>query len=216
MSTPASRSGLRPMPFGSLVSKVPSDHYRFDLVEKVELANGHAVTVRPILPLDAAKFQGFVKRLSPASRNFRFLSGLRELSEDVLERLTRIDYRTHMALVAEIVRDGSAILIAEARYVVDTDSKSAELAVAVADDWHGLGLAKSLLCRLHDIATVAGVRRLTGETLMSNQRILELARKSGYSIRCHPASACLARLEKTLVATEHQTTSQGADRLRVN
>ena len=82
MSTPASRSGLRPMPFGSLVSKVPSDHYRFDLVEQVELANGHAVTVRPILPLDAAKFQAFVKRLSPASRNFRFLSGLRELPRD--------------------------------------------------------------------------------------------------------------------------------------
>jgi GNAT superfamily N-acetyltransferase len=44
---------------------------------------------------------------------------------------------------------GSQTVVGEARYILSTDDAgSAEFAVAVADDWQGLGLARALLARL--------------------------------------------------------------------
>ena len=180
ISTHASRPALRPV--GCLADLLPSHRYPLDLVEAFEAANGQRVMVRPILPLDAAKFQAFVRNLSDASRSNRFLNGLGELPAYMLKRMTQIDYRTHMALVAEVVNDGQPVIIAEARYACEPKSDSAELAAAVADDWQGHGLAKVLLRRLTRHAAAAGLRRLTGETWASNARVLHLAREAGFSI----------------------------------
>ena len=180
ISTHASRLG--PGPVGCLADLLPSQSYPLDLVEAVEAANGQRVTVRPILPLDAAKFQAFVRNLSDASRSNRFLHGLRELPAHMLKHMTQIDYRSHIALVAEVVNDGRPVIIAEARYACEPESDSAELAVAVADDWQGQGLAKVLLRRLAGYAAAVGLRRLTGETRASNARVLQFARRAGFSI----------------------------------
>ena len=191
MSTHESRSQLRPISAGNLSDELPSHGYPLEMVGIVEAANGQRVTVRPILPLDAAKFQAFVKNLSDASRSHRFLHGLRELPEQLLHRLTQVDYRTHMALVAEVLREGMPIIIAEARYAVDPENESAELAVVVADDWQGLGLAKALLKRLAGHAAAAGLRRLTGETRASNARIVQLAQRAGSrSCQCPGSPGC--------------------------
>jgi acetyltransferase len=186
------------MPGGGLTDLLPSQGYPLELLEVVEVANGQRVTVRPILPLDSAKFQAFVRNLSETSRNHRFLQGLRELQVHVLQRLMRIDYRTHMALVAEVVREGMPIIIAEARYAVDPESNSAELAVAVADSWQGVGLAKALLRRLAGHAAAAGLRRLTGETQASNARVLQLARQAGFSIMPVPGTGGVLRLSRNI------------------
>lgn len=100
----------------------------------------------------------------------------------MLKHMTQIDYRTHMALVAEIVREGVPVIIAEARYAIDRESDSAELAAAVADDWQGQGLAKVMLGRLVGHAAATGLRRLIGETSASNGRVLQIARQAGFSV----------------------------------
>ena len=199
MSTYTSRSGLPPLPVRNLLDELPSS-YPQELVEVVEVANGQRVTVRPLLPLDAAKFQAFVTELSDASRTQRFMGGLRKLPPPLLQRLTRIDYRSHMALVAETMRDGLPIIIAEARYAVDPRSESAELAVAVADEWQGLGLAKALLRRLIGHAAELGLRRLHGETLASNACIMHLAWMAGFSIVPMPGVAGVLQLSRSIAS----------------
>lgn len=199
MSTHASRSGLPPLSVGNLSDKLPSS-YPHELVEIVEIANGQRVTVRPLLARDEAKFLAFLNGLSDASRTYRFMGGLRELPLPMLQRLTQIDYRSHMALVAEPQRDGRPIIIAEARYAVDPCSDSAELAVAITDDWQGLGLAKALLRRLIGHAAVAGVRRLTGETLASNACIVHLASTAGFSIMPVPGVAGVLQLSRNIAS----------------
>jgi acetyltransferase len=200
MSTHANRSGLRPISVGDLSDKQPSSSYPRELVEIVEVANGQRVTVRPVLPRDEAKFQAFVNGLSDASRTHRFMSGLRELPLPMLQRLTQIDYRSHMALVAETQRDGMPIIIAEARYAVGPCSDSAELAVAVADEWQGLGLAKALLRRLIGHAATVGLRCLNGETLASNACILHLASTAGFSIMPVPGVAGVLQLSRNIAS----------------
>ena len=199
MSTHASRSGLPPISVGDLSDELPSS-YPHELVEIIEAANGQRVTVRPVLPCDAAKFQAFVNGLSDTSRTYRFLSGLRRLPLPMLQRLTRIDYRSHMALVAETLRDGMPIIIAEARYAVDPCREGAELAVAVADEWQGLGLAKALLRRLIGHAAAVGLRRLHGETLASNACILHLASTAGFSIMAVPGVAGVLQLSRNIAS----------------
>ncbi len=179
----ASQPGLRTV--RCLADPLPSP---LDLVEAFEAANGQHVTVRPILPGDAAKFQAFVRNFSPASRSNRFLQGLGELSANMLKCMTQIDYRTHMALVAEIVCEGRPVIIAEARYAIGRESDSAELAAAVADEWQGQGLAKVMLGRLIGHAAATGLRLLTAETRACNGRVLQLARNAGFSIMPVPGA----------------------------
>jgi acetyltransferase len=199
MSTHESRSGLRPISVGDLSDELPSHGYPLEMVEIVEAANGQHITVRPILPLDAAKFQAFVRNLSDASRSNRFLHSLKELPGRMLQRLTR----THMALVAEIMREGVPVIIAEARYACDPESGSVELAVAVADNWQGLGLAKALFRRLIGHAASAGFTRLTAETRASNVPVLHLAREAEFSIRPLSGASGVLRLTRNIAPHPH-------------
>ena len=58
--------------------------YPSHLVNHLKLADGAAVTIRPIRPEDAAIEQAFVRKLSDESRYFRFMDSLRELSPRML------------------------------------------------------------------------------------------------------------------------------------
>ena len=64
------------------------------------------------------------------------MTRLNELPEALAERFASIDYRSHLALLAEVFEDGRETMIGEARYVVDArDPATCEFAIAVADDW---------------------------------------------------------------------------------
>jgi acetyltransferase len=171
--------------------------YPADLIDVVWIA-GERVVIRPVLPQDRELTAAFFGDLSPLSRQQRFLSAMRALPPGLLERLTQVDYTSHLALVAEVFRDGRESVIAEARYAVGADRSEAEFAIAVAEPWQGRGLARRLLQTLARQAAAAGIRRLTGETLASNERMLTLAQRAGFSIRRSLDGRGLMRLEKTL------------------
>lgn len=74
--------------------------YPVALIDRLHLADGRSVLVRPVLPQDAGALQEFVRRLSLASRYRRFHMGVRELPPAVLRAFTEVDYATHLGLVA--------------------------------------------------------------------------------------------------------------------
>jgi acetyltransferase len=119
--------------------------------------------------------------MSRDSRRNRFLRSFRELPETLLRQFMQVDYKTHLALIAEIFVDGREIAIGETRYVVRPDGKSAEFAVSVADEWQGCGLGSLLLARLIAAAKKGGIETITGETLASNSAMLHLAQKAGFT-----------------------------------
>ena len=171
--------------------------YPADLIDVVRIA-GERVVIRPVLPQDQELTAAFFGDLSPRSRQQRFLSAMRALPPGLLERLTQVDYTSHLALVAEVFRDGRESVIAEARYAVGADRSEAEFAIAVAEPWQGRGLARLLLETLARQAAAAGIKRLTGETLASNEGMLTLAQRAGFSIRRSLDGRGLMRLQKTL------------------
>ena len=88
------------------------------LVKTITLADGAAVTLRPIRIADADIEQEFVRGLSDEARYFRFMDMLRELSPQMLKQMTDIDYHNQMALIAVTRRSGKEVQIAVGRYVV--------------------------------------------------------------------------------------------------
>lgn len=161
------------------------------------LPGGRVVVLRPLRPGDRCAEQSFFNGLSRDSRHQRFHFGLRELSPGLLTLLTDVDQRLHRAWVVEAdANNGTANrpVIADARFVRDPTSASlAEFALAVADDWQGLGLGRRLMGHLMAAARGQGVQRLFGDVLTENRRMLALMREFGARLQPHPDGAQLVR-----------------------
>src|SRR3546814_13280323 len=81
-----SRLGIRPY---------PREHE-----ERIRLASGREVVLRPIRPEDAPGYIAFISRLNPQDVRLRFFGMVRELPLSQLARLTQIDYDREMAFIA--------------------------------------------------------------------------------------------------------------------
>jgi acetyltransferase len=174
--------------------------YPADLIDVVRLRDGRRVLVRPVLPQDEDLTLAFFGSLPAQARYDRFMAPMPNLPPDLIKRFTNIDYASHLALVAEVFTGGRETVVGEARYARGPDPSVAEFAVAVAEDWQGHGLASLLLAKLLARAGEAGIRRVVGETLATNAKMLHLARKAGFLARPSAEARSLVLLEKDLGA----------------
>lgn len=163
------------------------------------LPDGTNIIIRPIRPEDDAIERAFISGLSRDTGYNRLLSG-RKLTPDEIRHLTRIDYEREMAFVAVTVIGGQARLLGVARYVRDADASGAEFAIVVADGCQRKGRGTLLLSTLLRHANSAGIGRLHGITLATNQAVQNLARKLGFVQKPDPQDATVRQIEKTLAA----------------
>jgi len=82
-------------------------------------------------------------------------------------------------------RDGID-LVAGARYYVHADNRRCEFAITVTDGWQGVGLASRLLRELIQAARVRGLKQMEGFVLAGNSRMLDLARRLGFTVVTDP------------------------------
>jgi GNAT superfamily N-acetyltransferase len=157
---------------------VPSED-DFQPVE-LRLRDGRKATLRAIRPDDKDKLQEAVRSLSVQSSYYRFFSPLRELSAQLLERATRPEADRELQLVAVVGEGTQEKIIGGARYAATAGSTDCEFAVAVVDEWHGLGVAYQLLETLIRTARVRGFERMEGYILATNMRMLRLAQRLGF------------------------------------
>ena len=139
----------------------------------LNLRDGGSVSVRQIAPDDKAALVAAFARLSPDSRYSRFFSPISELDSQTVEYLTNVDHHDHEAVVA--VDPVTGVGVGVARYVRRRDDpQSAEVAVTVADDWQGRGVARLLLEELADRARAEGVKWFTAVVQARNERAVRL------------------------------------------
>ncbi|HTS52454.1 MAG TPA: GNAT family N-acetyltransferase [Burkholderiales bacterium] len=165
---------------------------------RARLRDGVEIAIRPIGPEDAEREQAFVRALSPESRYFRFMSALRELPADMLYRFTHPDFQRELALVALTGEGAATRQIGVARCVADADRTSAEFAVVVADEWQNRGVGTRLLCELMRAARAAGLRRIWGDILASNHRMLALMASLGFELQSAPDDPLVRRAARAL------------------
>ena len=141
----------------------------------VVLRDGSKVLIRQVQPADAPLLADGFARLSPQSRQMRFLTRKKELSRAELRYFTDVDHHDHEALGALNHADGRGVGIA--RYIRDAeDPQAAEIAVTIVNDWQGRGLGTELLARLSGRARSEGIHRFTALVADDNTAMASLLR----------------------------------------
>ena len=151
-----------------------------------QLSDGTHVIIRPIRKTDAQLEREFIGRLSPEARRMRFLGQIGTPSEDLVRRLTDLDYARDMAFVAVVHRDGKKQEIGVSRYSMSSDGKICECAVTVSDEWRHRGLATLLMRHLIDVAKARGVRTMVSFDAVENLEMRQLATALGFERRPDP------------------------------
>jgi acetyltransferase len=90
--------------------KPPAIEYRWTT------ADGTPVTIRPIQSQDREIELAFVQTLSSGSRYLRFFSTVKDISPQLLDRFTQVDFPSEMAFIATVQKAGAEVEIGVARY----------------------------------------------------------------------------------------------------
>jgi acetyltransferase len=143
-------------------------------MKTVSLLDGSLITLRPLRPDDESALTALYERLSPQASYQRFFTVMRRLPPDWAHILANVDYDRRMAIVA--LGPGNE-LIGVARYAYEDRTQEAEIAVAIEDRWHGLGLGTQLVTELIRYAEDKGIRRFRAHVLADNWRMLKLIQR---------------------------------------
>jgi acetyltransferase len=182
-----------------MAEKLP---YPVELVQSWALRDGTRIVIRPIRPEDRQIEKDFVRNLSDESRYFRFFNALRDLSETALTRFTQVDYDREMALIAVICENGRETEIGVARYAINTDGRSCEFAIVVADAWQRKGIGSKLIHSLMDAARSRGLEIMEGWVLAGNTRMLALMDGLGFIVDASAGDPSLRHVVRTLATRD--------------
>lgn len=185
-------------------------HYPAALIDAWMLRDGARVTLRPVLPQDHGLLGDMIQRLSQATRYNRFHGAVSGLSCAMLQHLTQVDYRRHLAFVITTTDGEMERVVADARYAVDDEGDSAEFAIVVDDEWQRRGLAERAVRALGVAARRGGLRWLHGSVLSANAPMLALMQRCQYRCTPHRKDDRLVHVETRVDDATPKTASRRA------
>jgi acetyltransferase len=190
---------VRPAPAGEHARRFAIRPYPSELERTVE-HKGVRYRVRPIQPEDEPALVQAFSRLTPDDVRMRFFAPLRTLSHEMAARLTQIDYDREMALVLAEERDGKAEpeFVGIVRIAADPDFDKAEFAIIVLSHVQGRGIGRLLMDQIIGYAKSRGIRQVFGDVLAENQRMLNLSRDLGFTLKAVAEGPSVIRVTKTL------------------
>jgi acyl-CoA synthetase (NDP forming)/GNAT superfamily N-acetyltransferase len=166
------------------------------------LRDGAVLRVRSMRHDDRQALKDLFSRCSPESIRFRFLSQVKELTEDMLDRLTDVDGSSHIALVVTQGEGPDERIVAVGRYQADPDRPNvAEVSFLVEDAMQRRGIGTLLLDALAELARERGVTRFSADVLADNRQMLSVFRKAGYALSA-TTSYGVTQLEFPIAQTE--------------
>lgn len=157
--------------------------------EPLRLPDESRAYIRPVQPDDRPALIAFHRSLSDKTVYLRYFSPVsldwRTCPAHLAEELCE-DPEHHCTLVIERRAGGSGLrhLIGVGRLVIaKNDETTADFAMAIRDDFQGMGLGTALLGALIEQARQAGLRAVTAEILAENRSMLEICRRFGFDLQ---------------------------------
>ncbi len=152
-----------------------------------KLKNGAEITIRAVRPDDKIGFAKAFSGLASESIYTRFFRFKNELTEEELKIATEVDFESVVALVVTISDGaGEETIIGGGRYVLydsPNDSRSAEVAFMVEEDYQGQGIASRIFRHLLLIAREKGVSQFEAEVLSENRAMLAVFSRMGLPMK---------------------------------
>nr|WP_245551744.1 bifunctional GNAT family N-acetyltransferase/acetate--CoA ligase family protein [Gordonia hirsuta] len=144
-------------------------------------SDGGVVNLRPITPEDADALVRFHEGLSERTRYLRYFGPTPKLPPREVVRMTTVDYRDRVAMLAWLGDDVIAMGLYEG---LGESGKphSAEVAFVVADEHQGRGLGPILLEHLAGAAAENGFAKFEAEVLSENPNMVAVFKAAGYQI----------------------------------
>jgi len=146
----------------------------------VALRDGSSLHIRPVTAEDRPAIDAFLGGLSPDSISFRFFGAIN--LDWVAEWATDVDYSDRYALIASTGPEQT--IVGHGAYV-RIDQTRAEVAFLISDAWQGRGIATIMLLHLAAAADEHGISAFLASVLPRNERMLEVFRESGFSLKRH-------------------------------
>jgi len=167
-------------------------------IEAWTLDDGKKLTLRHIAPGDATIEQAFVRKLSVQSRYLRFHGTIKELNKKDLVKMTNPDPLNAEALIILYKGKINEEEIGVARFIIDSDGKSCEFAIVIADEWQKHGLGTKLMKALISHAQSRGIKRIHGSVLKNNPGMLQFVKGLGFEENTDPDDSSVVLVIKYL------------------
>jgi len=120
-----------------------------------------------------------IGRTSVESLQRRFFVPKLHFSDKELDFFINVDFKDHVALVAELDENGRRVIVGGGRYIM-VQPAQAEMAFTVIDAYQGKGIGSVLMGHLIAIARDGGLKELIAEVLPENAPMLKLFSRFGF------------------------------------
>lgn len=142
--------------------------------------DGRRLEIRALRPDDRSDLIAAVARTSAESLRRRFFVPKTKFTDREMDFFSNVDFVNHVALVA-VIEDDQTAIVGGGRYIVVRPGE-AEIALAIVDHYQGRGIGTALIRHLVAIARAAGLKRLIAEVLAENLPMLRVFEQSGLAI----------------------------------
>ncbi|WP_076070776.1 GNAT family N-acetyltransferase [Sphingomonas montana] len=170
----------------------PVDDWSRDLTTQ----SGYAFHVRPADASDETGLAAFFTHVTPEDLRFRFLSAIKTVGKDQIERLTHLDHRgTENFLVFDALH---GTMVATGMLAADAALETAEVAIVIHRDFKHRGIGWTLLEHITAFARSRGIKTIESLESRDNHQAIQLEREMGFELVTCPGDPSSVIVRHTL------------------
>lgn len=155
--------------------------YPTNLIMQPKLSDGTSIIIRPIRHDDTEIIREFSRHLSSELKHLNYMETFKELPQKMLTRLTQVDYKKSMTIIASYLENEKETVVGMVHYITK-DGKNCEFDMIVTDAWQNKNIGTILTEALIKSAKENGIKSAKIFILASNFGGMRLAKDFGFIV----------------------------------
>jgi acyl-CoA hydrolase/RimJ/RimL family protein N-acetyltransferase len=156
--------------------------YPSEIRETHVLRGGTKVLFRPIKPSDEEQMRRLFYRFSDEAVYSRYFILIRSMPHAKMQEYVNIDWEQTMSIVGIVKVDQGSRVIAEARYILETDQSFAEIVFVVDEKFQGHGIGTLLFKLLTRLAKERKLKGFSADVLSTNKGMIKVFKKGSTKV----------------------------------